>query len=345
MSTSDVRTKIAEFLATAMTAQGEFMVEKVELVHTPGGNRRESLRTWHRHNEADRALFDPGRAFVDRLCGSVLDLAEHQLETLSTNRPQRFKVVIVQANKDRTVYPFAISPDYEGDDAEIERGDLDPTQSGLVREVMAQNRELHQRMADMMESAVRGMTSSIRQLAEQNDRLQGLLDKRDTERSEWLLKIEEANERKHEREMEGALVVADTERKELITKKAMGLLPVIASRMLERDDDAGKPDKPSELASTIVEWGLALTDENKAWLMMNLSIEQQAMAHEIKRLAERGGGIMLANLFHDLVGTMKESQLKGLIGGLSDVGKEKFGKAHALAAAQASKSEDDKKAG
>jgi hypothetical protein len=349
MSTADVRTKIAEFIAGAMVQQGEFTVERIELVYTPkGNNRREPLRTWHKHNEADRALFDPGRPFVDKLSGAILDLAEHQLETLGGTREQRFKIIIVQANKDRTVYPFTIAPEYDGDDAEIAKDEPDPTYSGLVREVMGQNRELHQRMENMMEQALRGMTRSIQQLADNNEKLQAALDRRDDERRNWLLKVEEAEGQKHQRELEGALVASEVERKELITKKAMGLLPVITSRLLERDDDDGKKgDKPSsELATTLVEFGVALTDENKAWLAMNLSVEQQAMLFEAKRLAERGGGIMLANIFHELVGTMKRSQLEGLINGLSDVAREKFGKAHTLAQAQASKSdEDDKKAG
>lgn len=351
MSTSDIRPKIADFLTAALSAQGEFTVERVELIHTPRSNlRRESLKIWNRSNEVDRALFDPGRVAVDKLVGAILDHAEQQLETLGQTKPERFKVVVMTANKDRTSFPFPLAPSYDGDDAEIERGDLDPSQVGLVREVMLQNRELHQRMSDMMGQAIQGMTSSIRQLAEQNDRLQLMLEKRDSERQNWLLKVEEAEQKKHDREMEGALIVAETERKELITKKAMGLLSVITSRLLERDDD-DKPDpdrKPSELATVLAELGISLTDAQKTTFATSFAVEQQAMLHEVMRLAKKGGGVMLANIFHDLVNTLKKSQVERLMESFTEDQGGKFVKAIQLAEAQATPADKDepaKKAG
>lgn len=263
MANDDVRLKIATFLGDALASQGEFLVDKVVLMHTPPrSNRRDYLRTWKRSNEVDRPMFAADKSVVDRLTRAILDRAEHQLDVIGGTNPVRFKIAIEQIDGTPTVFPFALAPetDDEDDDGPGHGGgdrdddEIVPSRDMLVAETMRQNRELHQRMENLFDKAVSGMARSISQLAEQNDRLQAVLTKRELEREQMLVRVEEAAGKKHEREVEGALVAAKVERDDLITKKALGLLPVLTSRLLESGRDKGKDgegkgdEKPSSSA-------------------------------------------------------------------------------------------------
>ena len=124
MTNEDTRAKLADFLAQALASQGEYLVDKIVLMHTPRGtNNRDYLRTWKRSNEIDRPMFEAGKAAIDKLTRTIVALAENQLETLggSARQPSRFKITISQIDGTPTVYPFTITLESDGESDDEER--------------------------------------------------------------------------------------------------------------------------------------------------------------------------------------------------------------------------------
>ena len=360
MTNEDTRAKLADFLAQALASQGEYLVDRIVLMHTPRGtNNRDYLRTWKRSNEIDRPMFEAGKAAIDKLTRTIVALAENQLETLggSARQPSRFKITISQIDGTPTVYPFtiALESDGESDDDGAADGDggdkaeIAPTRDALLTETMRQNRELHQRNADTTDKVFNWMAKSVVQLTDQNDRLLEALAKRDAEREQWLARVEEAQGKKHERELEAGILASEIERKDLITKKALGLLPVLTSRLLENGGGGGS-DKPadadkskpmSELTIALGEWGSSLTSEQQGKIAGTLAPEQQIMMLEIKRLVGRGGGAVLAQVAHGLFGSLHKKQIEILFGAITEEQGQKLVRAMKLAEAEATAAEPD----
>ena len=355
MSNEDTRAKLADFLTQALASQGEYLVDKIVLMHTPRGtNNRDYLRTWKRSNEIDRPMFDAGRSSIDKLTRAIVILAENQLETLGSTQPSRFKITISQIDGTPTVYPFQIAPEGDGDigdDREVteDKSEIVGTRDALLTETMRQNRELHQRNADTTDKVFNWMAKSVVQLTEQNDRLVEALNKANADRAEWALKVEEANGKKHDREMEGAIIAAEMERKDLVTKKGLGLLPVLMSRLLESaksDGGKGGDDKtkqpPSELVTLFGEWGSSLTSEQQSKVAMALAPEQQIQLFEIKRLVGANGGPMLASIAHGLFQSLHKKQIELLFGAISEEQGQKLLRAMKTAEIEATAAEPEK---
>jgi hypothetical protein len=359
MTNEDTRAKLADFLAQALASQGEYLVDKIVLMHTPRGtNNRDYLRTWKRSNEIDRPMFESSKAAIDKLTRTVVALAENQLETLggSARQPSRFKITISQIDGTPTVYPFTIAlesdgesdVDGTGDGDGVDKAEIAPTRDSLVLETMRQNRELHQRNSDTTDKVFNWMAKSVVQLTDQNDRLLAALAKRDAEREQWLARVEEANGKKHEREIEAGLVAAEVERKDLITKKALGLLPVLTSRLLEsssggsdKPTDADKQKPMSELTIVLGEWGSSLTSEQQGKIAGTLAPEQQIMLFEIKRLVGRGGGAVLAQVAHGLFSSLHKKQLEILFGAITEEQGQTLVRAMKLAEAETTAAQPD----
>jgi hypothetical protein len=354
VTNEDTRTKLCDFLMQALASKGEFLVDKIVLIHTPrGSNNRDYLRTWKRSNEVDRPMFDSQKSSIDKLTRAIVSLAENQLETIGPSQPSRFKITITQIDGTPTVYPFVVAPESdgadedegEGDRDEADKGELAPTRDSLVIETMRQNRELHQRNSDTNDKVFNWMAKSVVQLMEQNDRLLEAQAKHQAEREKWLKEVEEAAGKKHEREMEGALLASEVERKDLITKKALGLLPVLTSRLLETaktGDKTEPPKKMSELTVTLGEWGSSLSSEQQGKVAGALAPEQQIMLFEIKTLVGKGGGVMLASIAHGLFQSLHRKQLEIIFGAISEEQGQKLVRAMKLAEEEATAAEPEK---
>jgi hypothetical protein len=358
MTNEDTRTKLCDFLTQALASKGEFLVDKIVLMHAPrGSNNRDYLRTWKRSNEVDRPMFDPQKSSIDKLTRAIVSLAENQLETIGSSQPSRFKITITQIDGTPTVYPFAVAPESDGEgdgDSEndghgdgADRGELAPTRDALVTETLRQNRELHQRNSDTNDKVFNWMAKSVVQLMEQNDRLLAAQAKHQLEREQWLQKVEEAAGKKHEREMEAGIVAARIERDNSVIKEAMGLLPVLTSRLLEAGKDGavngdGGDKKMSELTVTLGEWGSSLTAEQQGKIAGALSPQQQIMLFELKNLVGKGGGQMLAKIAHNLFSSLHKRQVEIIDKTLTEAQAEKLVHAMKLAEEEATAAEPEK---
>jgi hypothetical protein len=330
----DTRRGICDSITKVLANEGEFTIDKIELIYTPQGPfKRDPLRIFRRASEPDRPFFARDGSGAGRMTSEIISLAERQVDIL--NRADRFKLLFSAANGDRSFFPFAVAPEYAsegGGEIEVISNDRhEPTEGTVIKAVMQQNRELHMSMQQMLGGFMGAMNNALAQLEKQNTSLLESQRVRDENHAKMLIEIEEARSKKHEREIEAGIVASKLERQEFAMKKVMTLVPTVLSRMLSPGDkESDKKKDPSEIAVAMLAFAGSLLPEQKMKLGAVFSVEQMITLGEAARVAKLGGSEMLASLVHDLVGTLTKAHLERLFGSGDEPGVLDEGQGQAL---------------
>lgn len=358
-SENDLHGRLFKFLIEEMERDEHHQCVKLELFYQPAGEaRRDSLKSWHRQNEADQPYFLPrgdkgAQIYIDRLAQEMIELAEYHADSYGMGR-QRFKVVSHHAmGGGRHTHGFVILPTSDGSSAELDASELAPTTGGLQLQLMRHLENQQKLNKDMMTSFAGAMREAMTQLRTDNERLHTLIRERDAARLSELKEIEEARSKQHEQEIEAAIVTSEAERKAFANKKIFGLLPVAISRFIEgRDEDKAdskdgkkaKKWKPSPLSIALGELAESLSEDQEEAIGAVLSIEQKIMLGEAIRVAKKGGSVILPQIVHDLFATLEREQLTKILAKLDGSQQQMIMRAVSLAKAEAEPDVSSKKA-
>ena len=340
-ASTDIEQKLLSFLAGQFALQHHQLVVKIELLYAPAsGFSPESLASWSAEDGQNAELFsERGHVWVERLCGKILELANSHADTYGQGR-HRFQVRAYQHLGSRQLHAFVILPTYDGSDQALVQQQLaEPSQTNLVGQLMRhlENRDRGQR--EMFESFLRAMTHSVNTIKDENQALREALANRDMERMNMLLKIEEANSKEHERQIEAKTVIADADRKDYAVKKVFGLLPVAISQGLshlakKKDGGDDKPKEPTPLAKLAMRLMGSLKTSQREIIEDTLSIEQRILLSEAARVAADGGSLILPALLHELAASLQGKQVGVILNALEPEQREMFAAVLKLASAQ-----------
>jgi hypothetical protein len=323
MSDTEHHAKLLSFLAGEFARQNHQAVIKIELVYAPGsGYRADPLGSWTPDDGKSAELFsDRGHVFVERLVGEIIELAEGHAESYGQGR-HRFTVHAYHHLSSRTHHAFVIKPSFDGDDQALAQAQLaDPSQANLVGQLMRHIENRDRGMREMMGTFLQTMSHSVNAMRAESDAKQETINTLLTERLEYLQKIEEANSKEHERQIEALVVTGDKERKDLAVKKVFGLLPVAVSQGLSHlkksQKGAGGEDvekEPSPLAKLALRLMQSLKTKQRDLIEDTLGIEQRIMLAEAARVAGEGGSLVLPSLLHELASSLSSPQIAAIMG-------------------------------
>jgi len=355
-TTADIHGKLVTFLANEMAREEHHASVKIELLYMPPGQfRREPIKSWHRSQQVDARFFTADakerEVYLDQLAQEMLELAEYHADSFGMGK-HPFKVISHHAmGGGRHTHNFVMLPSSDAGSADGELvgpgQSLEGTPAGLQLQLMRHLENQQRLNKDMMTSFVGTMREVMGTMREDNERLHALVRSRDDARVAELKELEAARSEEHNRQIEAATVTAEIERKGIASKRIFGLLPVIASKIIEGVDEkngssadekaakAGKKWKPSPLAIAIGELAASLTDEQQEILRANLSIEQQIMLARAIELGKKGGSVMLPMIVADLAEGLEREQLTKILAALDGDQQKMFVRVTQLAKAEA----------
>jgi hypothetical protein len=333
---SEIEPKLLAFLAGQFALAGHQTCTKVELEYTPRqGFRPDPIQTWtpqshpeffgqftpgDGEDESDVAkLAEKRHVFTQRLVGEIIELATNFADSYDSGT-HRFTVRTHRHLGGRSTFGMALRPAFRGEsDGETES--LEPTNSGVVGQLMRHLENKERGLREMMGTFLQTMRHAVDTIREENESLRTQVASSHEWRQKTMDAIEEARSKEHDRELELAIVMGEKERKEFMVKKVANLLPVaasIAARKLGAGKDDGKSSAkkapPTPLAVTLGKLAMSITDEQKSGLQSALGMDQVIALQTIIEDALDGGSLVLVTLVHDLVGTLKPSQVQALMG-------------------------------
>jgi hypothetical protein len=337
----DREEKLLAFL-TAQLALTEYrQLVKIELEYTPAsGFRADPVRAWTPASDPDVfGIFDDldegdddkkdnadkiaqrRNLRTQRLVGEIIALAEDFADGYGSGT-HRFCVRTHEHLHGRSNHRFKVLPGYHGEDSALEGQQLEPTQTGLVKQLMGHLENKERGQLAMIGQFLGVMKHGMETLREENEALRAQLTEQGKQRALMLESVENAKSKEHDRELELAIVMGERERKDFAVKKVVNLLPVamsVAMRKLTAPKDGavnGKKTKPSPIALVLQELAAGLTDEQRGQIQAVLAMEQAISLHEIIEGALDGGNLMLPALVSDLVGSLKPGQIQTLMTGV-----------------------------
>ena len=366
----DNHTKVLAFLAGELAREGHQMCVKIELEYTPKqGFRREPIKSWTPAADAQYFEKDPesgstNHAHLADLAGSVIDLAESHADSYGEGK-HRFVLRTTQHLGARATCAFVCLPGYgcgDTDDAaglgtvslaipgQSGEGAQQPISAGNINlavttQLMRHLENRDRATKDMMQTFLQSFAAASQQLRDENTALREQLTQAERDRREWLLQIEEARSKDHERQIEAAQVTSKNERTDYAMKKILALLPVAISGLVSNKKDkngpSGKPAKPSALAMHMSKLFDSLNDEQRDHIESVLDIEQKILLGSIVKAIDDGGdSVLLPTMVHDLVLTLRGDQVRGVMGVLSKDQGTMFVTAMQLAQTQAQRNND-----
>lgn len=363
MSGTETHERLLRFLSEEMEREQHHACIKIELLYIPPGEyRRESLKSWHRQSETDKPYFEKPKAgaavYLDRMAAEIIEQAEYHADSYGAGR-HKFKVISHHAmGGGRHTHNFVIVPTGDAADGDLIGGtnDLTPTQQGLTLQLMRHLENQQRVNRDMMTSFAGAMREAMSQLREDREADRTLVRQLEKDRRDGFAEIEAARSRAHEQEIEAQIVVSESERKTFATKRIMGLLPVVVSRVLDSHDEdredkrAGKgkakeqkPWKPSPLSVALGELAATFDEDLEQAIAAKLTVEQQIMLGEAMRLAKKGGGPMLSQIVQDLFAGMDKATLSEILALFSSEQQHMVMRAVALAKSEAEPAAEGKK--
>ena len=282
IATNDVQAKISAFLIEQLEQKEIRTCNVIELSHTPPGMRPEVLKEWRRSDDASAPYFhDDAKervAYLEQLAIDIVALAEERAD-IYRGADNVFKIRTVQLGGGLRGYPFRILPSAEidgGGGTAGMMGDLPASPTGVLAMQM-RNNEFQMRMnKDMQAGTVGVLTTLLDDLRKENKELR-------EERKKLVDEINANRSAEAERELAVVRQAGQESRKDLIVGKAVGLLPVIASRLLPESAGGGGGEAVKALLS---ELGSSLQPNQIAMLGSMLTTEQRITFGELMKLAK-----------------------------------------------------------
>jgi len=296
---SDPREIVSSFLEAELGRADASAIIKIELVYQPIGDyRREVLRTWHVSDARDEYAFKgTNPAHRDRLAGTILELAEQRADTEGGGGRKQFRIVLHPGQGDRITSAFAILPSYGGQDAELAREDIQPTPTGVLSQVMAQNHDLHKmgmKQTQAVQSLLAGAATLMQALskgqAEQNQRMWDRIRDLEEQRAGSIKLLEDAKTLEHERMLEAKVVEASEARKDDAIEVLKDIGKAFAGSIGKSKLEVVKEENLDELPvkDLILRFMGSLSSEQRNELIAGLPMDLKMGLAEIPKLANAG---------------------------------------------------------
>ena len=267
--------KILKFLTEGLLLKERRMAVAIEVEFTvSGATRSEEVKTWTRESDPDVFAIE----YADRITSEIVEMCEERADFYRHSEVV-FKLRMPQVGGGKPAYPFRVMPaaDPNADGGAGMIADIPASATGVLAQQIKNNQYMMQMYRDQSAGSLHLLASQIKELREENKEL----------RAERARLVAERNaDKAAEAERELAIVhqAHVEQRKDLLVGKAVALLPVVASRMLE--SKTGAAGAPTALAAVVAEIGASLTPQQHAMLGQALSMEQRVLFGEMIRLAK-----------------------------------------------------------
>lgn len=275
----DLQEKISKFLREEIARKEMRMCVKIELLFTPQQMRADSIKTWSREDEADAPYFAT-LDYVDRMAADIVEICEERTDSapsFSGGVASVFKLRTFQHGGGRASYSFKIMPSSDGGDNAGMADDMPASATGVLALEMRNNQMLMKVTKDMMSGTIGTLLQQLSDMLEENKQLR-------TERTQLVAEINLNKAAESERELAVVRQAHSEQRKDLFVGKAVSLLPLAASRLLEKttgSGDAALPAIMSELGSSL------LADPKRmAAIAGALTVAERALLGEAMRLSK-----------------------------------------------------------
>lgn len=281
IATNDVQGKVSAFLIEQLEQKEIRTCNSIELLHTPPGTRPETIKEWRRDDAAHAPYFHPDDkervAYLEQLAIDIVMLAEERADVYR-GADNVFKLKTVQLGGGHRAYPFRIFPSAEidgGGGMAGMMGDMPASPTGVLHMQM-RNNEFHMRMnKDMQAGTIGVLTTMLNDVRQENKELREECKKLRDE-------INLGRAAEAERELAVVRQAGQESRKDLIVSKAVGLLPVVASRLLPEAAGGGGGEAVKAL---LAELGSSLQPNQVAMLGSMLTTEQRITFGELMKIA------------------------------------------------------------
>jgi hypothetical protein len=270
----DLQEKIGKFLSEEMSRAQTRMCIKLELSHAAPGSRPEIVKLWAREDENDKPYFE-SLDYVDRLAADIFEMCEERADLYAMGGENLFKLRTFQHGGGRASYMFKIAAPSNGDDAGM-ANDLPANANGVLALEMRNNQFMMRMNKDMVAGTIGSLTRQLGDALEENRQLR-------TERAQLVAEINQNKAAESERELAVVRQAHSEGRKDLFVGKAVQLLPIFGSKLLEKTTGSGQGALPSIMS----ELGASLVSDPKrmAQIAASLTVTERALLGEAMRLA------------------------------------------------------------
>jgi len=236
-----------------------------------GTSRGDSIRTWHRAEDAE--VFS-GLGNIEQLATTVLRESENTAESYGGGG-HRFELRTEQHLGNRQKISFRIEID-GGGDADGDSSTEAPNATGLVGQLMRHLEVTARTQAMMFQTSLGTMSRTVAELSDENRKLR-------QDRSDRLDELEESRSRQADRDLAGIRQIEEDKRKQILIDKVVQLLPAVAGRIIGGD----APGAPSAVSVLTNELADSLTAEQLAHIGSKLSAGQQVLLLELIQHARK----------------------------------------------------------
>lgn len=285
---NDLQEKISKFLSEELARKEIRTAVRVELVHSPAGFRSETLKEWRREDEADAPYFSSDakdrEAYLEALAQDILQVAEERADVFRV-ADNTFTLRTYQHGGGRRGYAFRIMPGLESDGGGG-NGTTAMTAShdGVLAMQMRNNEFAMRQNKDMIAGTIGVLTTIAEDLRKENRDLR-------EERARLVAEINLNRANEAERELAVVRQAGSESRKDMIVGKAVGLLPVLASRLLPESAGGGGGEAVKAL---LAELGSSIKPNQLAALASVLTTEQRITFAELMKIASAGSAPAVA---------------------------------------------------
>lgn len=259
---------------------------RIRLFHAQPGFRADPLGEWNR--DEDEGLFsDLSR--TDELVSDIISRATEQADSYGAGK-HRFQIVTEQRLGGRNQKSFSIAAAFVGDDGnalaltgETSRGGgSGDALVGVLSLQMRHNERLMGINGDMFKG-------SIAVLANTNEALRKELAEANLTIKELSRQLNDANDRKDERDMAAMKQIAADGRKDKMIGKALPLLPLVAAKIIgggKDKDGKASGDQQTALQILATELKKSLTPAQIMKIAGPLSTEQKILFMELMKTVD-----------------------------------------------------------
>jgi hypothetical protein len=352
---ADTEQRLLAFLAGQLALRDHQGCIKIELEYSPSvaGYRPDRLAEWTPQSHPEFfGIFQPSaegedtsklaeqrHVFTQRFAAEVHERALEYADTFDSGT-QCFTVRAYKFMGGRDHHRIKIQPAHRGGDAH-DQPTLDPSTQGqilqLQRHLENRDRGFREMMGAFLQSAERAAARRDAEIENMHKQIEAM----QTARAGMLDRIEAANSKNHDRDVELAIVMGKRERADFAVKKLVNLAPVALSAAMRRlgpGKGAGgvngtKKAPASPLAACLSKLAVSITDDQKAQIQNILAPEQLLSLEEIIASSLEGGGMLLPTMVDDLAKVMAQrpQQIRQLMELFTDAQRPLFVQALQLA--------------